>query len=93
VNVVAVNGKTMKQKTVAVIGRIELEKENYYVSVDEAEILANAALISVSKDLLDLTIEIMTALNTSKETIDLEELNEQYSKVLAKLANEAGEEI
>jgi hypothetical protein len=92
VNVVAVNGKTMKQKTIAVIGKIELEKANCYVSVDESEILANAALIAVSKDMLDLLVEIFVELNTSKEVIDLVELNDQYDAIINKLANEAGEE-
>jgi hypothetical protein len=59
---------------------------------DEAESIANAALFSTSHEMLDLLVDVMSALNTSKEPINIETFNERYSTVLAKLANEAGEE-
>jgi hypothetical protein len=60
---------------------------------DEAESIANAALIAIAPDMLEALIAIQETLMTSKQPIDLEAMNTMISEVFAKLANEAGEEL
>lgn len=60
---------------------------------DENESIANAALIAVAPDMLEVLIALQMELNTSKDVIDLEAMNAMISDVFAKLANEAGEEL
>lgn len=57
------------------------------------EHIANAALLSVSKDMLEALIAIQHTLNTSKYVVNLEAINQTISNIFAKLANEAGEEL
>lgn len=57
------------------------------------ELIANAALFAISKNMLDALIVTTNQLFTYKENIDLEVLNQIYSDVFEKLANEAGEEM
>lgn len=57
------------------------------------ELIANAALFAISKNMLEALIVTSQELMTSKKPIDLEALNQIYSDVFAKLANEAGEEL
>lgn len=53
--------------------------------------MADVALQSTAKELLDTLIAIHHELNTSKETIDLGALNEMISMCIEKIAAEAGE--
>ena len=74
------------QKIVAVTGAIG----SPVISVPEAT--ANAALISVSKNMLDVLIAIQEAvINPACEDVDLIAINGMISEVFAKLANEAGQ--
>lgn len=84
--VVSTNEHGSIQKTIAIFGYTDTQDEN--------ENLANAALCAVSKDMLDLLIKIQTSLlDPSVEEIDINEINQDISTILAKLANEAGEEL
>lgn len=73
------------QKTIATFGNEADQNANEHI--------ANAALLSASKEMLDTLIAIQDELTTSKKIINLEALNEMLSEVFAKLANEAGEEL
>jgi len=57
------------------------------------EHIANAALLSVSKDMLDALIVIQNQVLDPGEETDLVEINSMISDILSKLANEAGEEL
>ena len=92
IKVVTLRKDRITPKTIAVFGLID-KNNPYYTSLTETQALANAALLAISKDMLDVLITIQVELNTAKETIDLEAINEMISSVFAKLANEAGEEL
>lgn len=58
--------------------------------LDEAESIANAALIAIAPEMLDALIAIQEFAN-SRDGIDDEAVNVMISDIFAKLANEAGE--
>ena len=53
--------------------------------------LADAALMSSAQKMINALTQIIEKLNTSKEPIDLEELNQLASEAIEKIAAEAGE--
>jgi hypothetical protein len=59
---------------------------------DEDTAIANASLISVIPVAIEALIDIQTELNTSKEVIDLEKINDIISAVFEKIAAESGEQ-
>jgi hypothetical protein len=58
---------------------------------DLSEDIANAALIAAAPELLEALIEVQAELNTSKQTIDLNKLNDIVSAAIEKIAAESGE--
>lgn len=76
---------TAPQKVIAIFGDEDAPDANEHI--------ANAALLTISKPMLDALIAIQETLMTSKEILDLESINRMISEILAKLANEAGEEF
>lgn len=65
--------------------------EGGMIGMSESTAIANAALIAIAPDMLDALIEIQQAINPEYDgMVDLVELNQKISDVLAKLANEAG---
>lgn len=74
-------------KTIAVFGREDDPKANEHI--------ANAALCSVARDMLDLLIEIQqTVINPETDAVtDIITINDGISAIFSKLANEAGEEL
>lgn len=85
VNALNENGSIIK--TIAVFGHIEVDGED--------ESTANAALLAVSKDMLDLIINLHIAMHEVELDAKflLEEANKEIQCILSKLANEAGEEL
>lgn len=66
----------------------------YEGAEDEAESIANAALISVAPDMLEALVTIQQALmHPTESVIPISEINKMISDVFTKLANEAGEEL
>lgn len=90
-------GSTDKRMQICVVVASKPSKiialTGYEGAEDEAESIANAALISIAPDMLETLIVIQEELNTSKEVINLEAINKLISDVFSKLANEAGEEL
>lgn len=74
------------QKIIATFGHIDDANANEHI--------ANAALFAVSKNMLDALIAIQTqALDPGTDEVDLIAINELNNSILAKLVNEAGEEL
>lgn len=83
--VVQLNAHPSNIKTIAVFGGADSELSNEHI--------ANAALLAISKDMLEALIAIQESLNPANEVVDLIAMNEMISNIFAKLANEAGEEL
>jgi hypothetical protein len=92
IKVVSVNEHGSIQKDIAIVGKILIDNSTDPLTAEEAQAMANAALIAIAPDMLDALITIQAELNTSKDIIDLEAINEMISNIFSKLANEAGEE-
>ncbi len=83
-NIVVIVSET--QQVIALFGHIDDANANEHI--------ANAALFAVSKNMLDALIDIQTQLiDPGTDEVDLNAINELNSGILAKLVNEAGEEI
>jgi hypothetical protein len=93
IKVVSVNEHRSIQKEIAIVGKILIDNSTDPLTPQEAEAMANAALIAVAPDMLDALITIQGALHSGEGYLDLEAIDEMISTVFSKLANEAGEEL